>query len=221
MIFLFLLQISLDCSDTCITTGVLTPVLRPFTTPRRGAVSRARTTANNAQAQPTASNVTRPTTSLMVHVQSWSVEKVNKVTALFMSFFSFICCVRYDIENHCLTPVHPPLSHPLFFWLCPFLYCPSKFSFSFFSGEVEDPDYEDCMACEEGCRKCVLCKSQVYSHNDIFPKMNSAHSRPSSPPCVLPTMFKGFSCLKGELCFCLLSTDNPKHCLSCIEGFYK
>nr|XP_040052772.1 proprotein convertase subtilisin/kexin type 5 isoform X2 [Gasterosteus aculeatus aculeatus] len=37
-------------------------------------------------------------------------------------------------------------------------------------GEVEDPDYDECMACEEGCRKCVL--------------------------------------------------YNPKHCLSCIEGFY-
>ncbi|XP_056289183.1 proprotein convertase subtilisin/kexin type 5 [Pseudoliparis swirei] len=37
-------------------------------------------------------------------------------------------------------------------------------------GEVEDPDYDDCMACEEGCRKCVL--------------------------------------------------YNPKHCLSCTEGFY-
>ncbi|XP_033845941.2 proprotein convertase subtilisin/kexin type 5 [Periophthalmus magnuspinnatus] len=37
-------------------------------------------------------------------------------------------------------------------------------------GEVEDPDYEDCMACEEGCKKCVL--------------------------------------------------YNPRHCLSCIEGFY-
>ncbi|MEQ2204313.1 hypothetical protein XENOCAPTIV_011330 [Xenoophorus captivus] len=23
-------------------------------------------------------------------------------------------------------------------------------------GEIEDPDYDDCMACEEGCRKCVL-----------------------------------------------------------------
>ncbi|XP_067430805.1 proprotein convertase subtilisin/kexin type 5 [Thunnus thynnus] len=37
-------------------------------------------------------------------------------------------------------------------------------------GEVEDPDYDDCMACEEGCRQCVL--------------------------------------------------YNPRHCLSCIEGFY-
>ncbi|XP_014834699.1 PREDICTED: proprotein convertase subtilisin/kexin type 5-like [Poecilia mexicana] len=37
-------------------------------------------------------------------------------------------------------------------------------------GEVEDPDYEECMPCEEGCRKCVL--------------------------------------------------YNPRHCLSCIEGFY-
>uniref|UniRef100_A0A3Q3AJ20 Proprotein convertase subtilisin/kexin type 5a n=1 Tax=Kryptolebias marmoratus TaxID=37003 RepID=A0A3Q3AJ20_KRYMA len=27
-------------------------------------------------------------------------------------------------------------------------------------GEVEDPDYGDCVGCEEGCRKCVLCKSQ-------------------------------------------------------------
>ncbi|XP_078812274.1 proprotein convertase subtilisin/kexin type 5 isoform X2 [Oryzias latipes] len=37
-------------------------------------------------------------------------------------------------------------------------------------GEVEDPDYDDCMACEEGCKKCVL--------------------------------------------------YNPRHCLSCIDGFY-
>uniref|UniRef100_A0A8C5ELX1 Proprotein convertase subtilisin/kexin type 5-like n=1 Tax=Gouania willdenowi TaxID=441366 RepID=A0A8C5ELX1_GOUWI len=37
-------------------------------------------------------------------------------------------------------------------------------------GEVEDPDYDECMACEEGCKKCVL--------------------------------------------------YNPRHCLSCIEGFY-
>uniref|UniRef100_A0AAX7TAM9 P/Homo B domain-containing protein n=1 Tax=Astatotilapia calliptera TaxID=8154 RepID=A0AAX7TAM9_ASTCA len=37
-------------------------------------------------------------------------------------------------------------------------------------GEVEDPDYDDCMACEQGCKKCVL--------------------------------------------------YNPRHCLSCIEGFY-
>ncbi|KAG9281847.1 proprotein convertase subtilisin/kexin type 5 [Astyanax mexicanus] len=38
-------------------------------------------------------------------------------------------------------------------------------------GEVEDPEYDDCMACEEGCKKCVL--------------------------------------------------YNPKHCLSCTEGYYK
>ncbi|XP_030211551.1 proprotein convertase subtilisin/kexin type 5 [Gadus morhua] len=37
-------------------------------------------------------------------------------------------------------------------------------------GEVEDPDYDDCMACEEGCKKCVL--------------------------------------------------YNPRHCLSCTQGFY-
>ncbi|XP_030623096.1 proprotein convertase subtilisin/kexin type 5 [Chanos chanos] len=38
-------------------------------------------------------------------------------------------------------------------------------------GEVEDPDYDECMPCEEGCKKCVL--------------------------------------------------YNPKHCLSCIDGYYK
>ncbi|XP_058630422.1 proprotein convertase subtilisin/kexin type 5 [Onychostoma macrolepis] len=38
-------------------------------------------------------------------------------------------------------------------------------------GEVEDPEYDDCMSCEEGCNKCVL--------------------------------------------------YNPKHCLSCIGGYYK
>ncbi|XP_016148018.1 proprotein convertase subtilisin/kexin type 5-like [Sinocyclocheilus grahami] len=38
-------------------------------------------------------------------------------------------------------------------------------------GEVEDPEYDDCMSCEEGCNKCVL--------------------------------------------------YNPKHCLSCIAGYYK
>ncbi|XP_053341402.1 proprotein convertase subtilisin/kexin type 5 [Clarias gariepinus] len=38
-------------------------------------------------------------------------------------------------------------------------------------GEVEDPEYDDCMACEEGCKKCVL--------------------------------------------------YNPKHCLSCSDGYYK
>ncbi|KAL0965792.1 hypothetical protein UPYG_G00285770 [Umbra pygmaea] len=38
-------------------------------------------------------------------------------------------------------------------------------------GEVEDPEYDDCMACEEGCLKCVL--------------------------------------------------YNPRHCLSCTNGFYK
>ncbi|KAG7476278.1 hypothetical protein MATL_G00081180 [Megalops atlanticus] len=38
-------------------------------------------------------------------------------------------------------------------------------------GEVEDPEYGECMVCEEGCRKCVL--------------------------------------------------YNPKHCLSCTEGFYQ
>ncbi len=30
-------------------------------------------------------------------------------------------------------------------------------------GEVEDPEYDDCMSCEEGCHKCVLCKFSILS----------------------------------------------------------
>uniref|UniRef100_A0A9J8AQS0 Proprotein convertase subtilisin/kexin type 5a n=1 Tax=Cyprinus carpio carpio TaxID=630221 RepID=A0A9J8AQS0_CYPCA len=30
-------------------------------------------------------------------------------------------------------------------------------------GEVEDPEYDDCMSCEEGCNKCVLCKFSILS----------------------------------------------------------
>ncbi len=109
--------------------GVWTPVLRPSTTPRRGAVSTARTTASSAQAPLTASSVTPPTMSLMACVQSWSVEKVNKVTALLRSCFSCTCCfrqrlsVRDDLEKCRLAPVHPPLSHPLLLIVSLFLSC--------------------------------------------------------------------------------------------------
>lgn len=40
-------------------------------------------------------------------------------------------------------------------------FCFSCSVLSLFSGEVEDPDYDDCMACEEGCKKCVLCKLKL------------------------------------------------------------
>lgn len=62
------------------------------------------------------------------------------------------------------------------------------------------------------------------SHGSVA-RMSTAHSRPSSPPRMSQTMFKSFSWQflfksRAEL-FCLLSTDNPRHCLSCTEGFYK
>ena len=75
---LLFLQISLEWSDTCMKASVWTPAPRPSITPRRGAVSRARTTASSARARPTASSVTPPTTSLMECVPSWSVEKVRQ-----------------------------------------------------------------------------------------------------------------------------------------------
>lgn len=87
---LLFLQISLDWSVTCMKVSAWTPALRPSTTPRRAAVSRAQTTANSAPAPSTASNVTPPTTSLMELVPSWSVEKVSGVTVSFMSWFSWI-----------------------------------------------------------------------------------------------------------------------------------
>ena len=59
---------------------------------------------------------------------------------------------------------------------------------SLLPGEVEDPDYDDCMACEEGCRKCVLCKSRLRGPNERLPTAERA-----SPPSVLPTMFRSFS----------------------------
>lgn len=60
-------------------------------------------------------------------------------------------------------------------------------------GEVEDPDYEDCVACEEGCRKCVLCKSQFSSYNNTFLKCFKRTE------LLCQTMFRGSSCLTGEL----------------------
>ncbi|XP_056146386.1 proprotein convertase subtilisin/kexin type 5-like [Lampris incognitus] len=68
-------------------------------------------------------------------------------------------CTLCTSLTHCLTCNS---SYHLSDGLCAKLECGE--------GEVEDPDYDDCMSCEEGCRKCVL--------------------------------------------------YNPRHCLSCIEGFY-
>ena len=95
-------------------------VQRPSTTPRRGAVSRARTSAGSAPAPATASGATPPTTSLMEPVWSWSAEKVNKVTALFALWVLSYDMARDDLDRHLsLTCLPLPLSLTL---------CPSFFS---------------------------------------------------------------------------------------------
>lgn len=81
-----------------------------------------------------------------------------------------------------------------------------------FSGEVEDPDYDDCMACEEGCKKCVLCKLKVML---VLPTGDWAGLSERCRPELFPLS------LKESWGLCVLSTDNPRHCLSCIDGFYK
>lgn len=66
--------------------------------------------------------------------------------AIFLNSFFYSC----DLVEYCFTCQLSLSQYPPRHTLC---------CFSLFSGEVEDPDYDDCMACEEGCRKCVLCKS--------------------------------------------------------------
>lgn len=149
------------------------PVPRPTTTPRRGRVRRARTTAVSARAPRIASSATLPTTSPTEHVRSWSVEKVNKVTALFTSWFFFylLCYAETTLQSTVsLLSTLCALSISLSDCFSHCIFPPHSESFPFFSGEVEDPDYDDCMACEEGCSKCVLCKSGLSSHNTFFPK---------------------------------------------------
>lgn len=165
---LLFLQINLGWSVTCMKVSVWMPALRPSTTPRRAAVSRARTTASSARVLPTASNVILPTTSLMELVPNWSVEKVSRVIVSFMGWFSYLLC--YIASKMILKSF---VSH-LFFWLFLMMCLLATLCFSFFcflSGEVEDPDYDDCMACEEGCRQCVLCKSQLSRHIKVFSKL--------------------------------------------------
>lgn len=112
-------QISLEWSVTFIKVSVWTCVLRLSTTARTGDVSRAQRTAGSAPAPTAATGVTPPTTALMVHVWSWSVEKVNKVTVLPKSFslyvfFFFVTCrhsmSQVTLEKHCLTPALLPFS---------------------------------------------------------------------------------------------------------------
>ncbi|KAF3701904.1 Proprotein convertase subtilisin/kexin type 5 [Channa argus] len=73
-------------------------------------------------------------------------------------------------------------------------------------GQVEDPDYDECMACEEGCRKCVLSKTYTVEED-----MTCV---PCDDNCV--------SCDEHECYWC--ETDlflSEGQCVSvCPDGFY-
>ncbi|XP_061658032.1 LOW QUALITY PROTEIN: proprotein convertase subtilisin/kexin type 5-like [Syngnathoides biaculeatus] len=98
-------------------------------------------------------------------------------------------------------------------------------------GEVEDPDSSDCMACEEGCRQCVLynprhclsCKDGFYNFQDGCYKNCPAktYSEDEEMSCV-PCDGNCVSCDRHECYWC--ETDlflAEGKCVSvCPEGFY-
>ncbi|XP_061555258.1 proprotein convertase subtilisin/kexin type 5-like [Phycodurus eques] len=98
-------------------------------------------------------------------------------------------------------------------------------------GEVEDPDYSDCMACEEGCRQCVLynprhclsCKEGFYNFQDGCYKNCPAktYNVDVDMTCV-PCDSNCVSCDQDECYWC--ETDlflSEGKCVSvCPEGFY-
>ncbi|KAM9734341.1 LOW QUALITY PROTEIN: proprotein convertase subtilisin/kexin type 5-like [Menidia menidia] len=98
-------------------------------------------------------------------------------------------------------------------------------------GEVEDPDYDECMACEEGCKKCVLynprhclsCTEGFYNFQDGCYKNCPAktYSVEQEMTCV-PCDDKCVSCDEHECYWC--ETDlflSEGECVSeCPDGFY-
>nr|XP_019937280.1 PREDICTED: proprotein convertase subtilisin/kexin type 5-like [Paralichthys olivaceus] len=98
-------------------------------------------------------------------------------------------------------------------------------------GEVEDPDYDDCMACEEGCSKCVLynprhclsCTEGFYNFQDGCYKNCPAktYSVDQEMTCV-PCDDSCVSCDEHECYWC--ETDlflSEGRCVSvCPDGFY-
>ncbi|KAM6902082.1 proprotein convertase subtilisin/kexin type 5 [Xenentodon cancila] len=98
-------------------------------------------------------------------------------------------------------------------------------------GEVEDPDYDDCMACEEGCRKCVLynprhclsCTEGFYTYQDGCYRNCPAktHSVEEEMTCI-PCDDSCVSCDEHECYWC--ETDlflSEGRCVSmCPDGFY-
>uniref|UniRef100_A0A8P4K715 Proprotein convertase subtilisin/kexin type 5a n=1 Tax=Dicentrarchus labrax TaxID=13489 RepID=A0A8P4K715_DICLA len=87
-------------------------------------------------------------------------------------------------------------------------------------GEVEDPDYDDCMACEEGCRKCVLCKSRFQDgcYRNCPAKTYSVEEEMTCVPCDDNCV----SCDEHECYWCesdLFLSEGS--CVSvCPDGFY-
>ncbi|XP_019909261.2 proprotein convertase subtilisin/kexin type 5 [Esox lucius] len=98
-------------------------------------------------------------------------------------------------------------------------------------GEVEDPDYDDCMACEEGCMKCVLynprhclsCTGGFYKFQDGCYKNCPAktYSVEDQMTCV-PCDEKCVSCDEHECYWCEtdLFLSEGKCVTECPEGFY-
>ncbi|KAM4528249.1 proprotein convertase subtilisin/kexin type 5 [Odontesthes bonariensis] len=98
-------------------------------------------------------------------------------------------------------------------------------------GEVEDPDYDDCMACEEGCKKCVLynprhclsCTEGFYNFQDGCYKNCPAktYSVEEEMTCV-PCDDNCVSCDEHECYWCEtdLFLSEGKCVYLCPDGFY-
>ncbi|XP_039635568.1 proprotein convertase subtilisin/kexin type 5 [Perca fluviatilis] len=99
-------------------------------------------------------------------------------------------------------------------------------------GEVEDPDYDECMACEEGCRKCVLynprhclsCTEGFYNFQDGCYRNCPAktYSVVEEEMTCVPCDDNCVSCDEHECYWC--ETDlflSEGSCVSvCPDGFY-
>uniref|UniRef100_A0A673ZZ54 Proprotein convertase subtilisin/kexin type 5-like n=1 Tax=Salmo trutta TaxID=8032 RepID=A0A673ZZ54_SALTR len=96
-------------------------------------------------------------------------------------------------------------------------------------GEVEDPEYDDCMACEEGCKKCVLrhkpisCiefRFQDGCYKNCPAKTFSVEEEMTCVPCDE----KCVSCDEHECYWCetdlFLSGKEGKCVPECPDGFY-
>lgn len=89
---------------------------------------------------------------------------VSNFNSQWFNFRSDQCGCIYNLENSLLSALF------LTFLSLLLSHSPS-------SGEVEDPDYDDCMACEEGCRKCVLCKSWLSGQGKRRPQQRELSSQ--------------------------------------------